>query len=218
MAGISTYADLKAQVAVLLNRSNLTTQIPYWVQLAEQRIAYGSQESPLQSEPLRIRAMETSADLTIASGVQTVALPTGFLQQRRFYISGTPTIKPVFITPEAFWGKWFAYTTGRPADYTVEGENIVIGPTPDTAYTGKILYYKKFTALSSDSDTNWLLVNAPGVYLYGVLIEAYKYVRNMEQAAAALNNFCGAVNALNSADTADRRAMPWTARSDTWTP
>jgi hypothetical protein len=216
--GIATLADLKSQVAVSLNRSNLTSQIPYFVQLAETRIAYGSQEQPLESQPLRIRAMETAADLALVGGTQTVALPTGYLQQRRMYISGTPIVKPQFVSPDAFWGRWFSYTSGQPVDYTIEGENYVFGPTPASNYTGKTLYYKKFTTLSADADTNWLLTNAPGVYLHGTLIEAYKYVRNMEQAAASLNNFCGVVNALNSADKSDRHSTPWVARSDTWTP
>lgn len=215
---ISTFADLKSQVASFLNRSNLTAQIPVFVQLAEARLAYGSKEAPFESEPLRIRAMETSADLSLVGGTQTVALPTEFLQQRRLYISASPIIQCDYLTPTLFWENWISSTSGPPTEFTIEGENIVFGPTPDTAYTGKILYYKKFTALSADTDTNWLLTNAPAAYLHGTLLEAYRFVRNMEQATASLNSFCGAVNALNDANKLDRFTGPWTARSDTGNP
>lgn len=215
---IATFADLKSQVASFLNRANLTSQIPIFVQLAETRIAYGSKENPFVSEPLRIRAMETSVDLALVGGTQTVALPTNFLQQRRLYISATPNIEVDYITPTLFWDNWISSTSGPPTEYTVEGENIVFGPMPDTSYTGKILYYKKFTALSADNDTNWLLANAPGAYLHGTLLEAYRYVRNMEQAMASANSFTGVVNALNDANKADRFSGPWAARSDTGNP
>lgn len=215
---IATFADLKSQVASFLNRSNLTSQISVFVQMAEDRMAYGSKEQPFQSEPLRIRAMETSADLALVGGTQTVALPTGFLQQRRLYISATPNIEVDYLTPTLFWNNWVSSTSGLPTEYTVEGENIVFGPTPDTAYTGKILYYKQFTALANDSDTNWLLTNSPAAYLWGTLLEAYRFVRNMEQAQSAANIFTGLINGLNDANKLDRFTGPWTTRSDTGNP
>lgn len=215
---IATYADLKTAVATWLNRSNLTSNITDFIALAETRIAYGSDEVPFKSDPLRIRAMETSSDLAITGGTQTVALPTGFLQQRRLYVSSSPNIEVDFVEPNLFWDTWLSATTGPPAEYTVEGENLVFGPIPDTAYTGKILYYKKFTALANDTDTNWLLTNAPGVYVQGALLEAYRFVRNMEQAQVSANSFAGLINALNSSDKKDRYTGPWTTRSDTGNP
>lgn len=213
---ISTFADLKSQVAVFLNRSNLTSEIPYYVQLCETRIAYGSKEPPFETQPLRIRAMETSAYATF--NAQSIELPTGYLQQRRLFLDTDPNSKLTYLTPEAFWTNNRTGTTGQPINYTIEGEAFYLSPTPDTSYTGRILYYKKFTALSADADTNWLLTNAPGVYLYGTLLEAFSHTRNMEQAQLNAVKFAGLVNALNSADKADRHVTPWTARPDIYTP
>lgn len=215
---ISTFADIKSQLATYANRANLTAQIPVFVQQAEARIAYGSQDGQFKSEPLRIRAMETASDIALVGGTQTAALPTGFLQQRRLYLAGTPVIKPKFVAPDLFWGNWVSSTSGQPKEFTVEGDNLVFGPTPDVAYTGKLLHYKKFTALSADTDTNWLLTSAPGVYLHGSLAEMYRFARNMEQAVSSFSTFCGLVNSLNDADKADRYAGPWAARSDGCTP
>lgn len=214
---ISTFADIKAQIATLSNRANLTSQIPTFVQLAETRIAYGSREGAFTCEPLRIRAMEASADVTIAT--QTAALPTGYLQSRRLYINTDPIDELGYIVPDLFWRTYISSTTGKPRRFTVEGENLVFGPSPDSSYTGKILYYKKFTALSADADTNWLLTNAPSVYLHGSLMELYRFTRNMEKALDEHSAFCGAVNALNLADKADRYSgSPWQAYSDTGNP
>lgn len=214
---IATYADLKSQVATFLNRSNLTTQIPTLVQLAETRIAYGSREGALQCEPLRIRSMETSADVTISA--QTAALPTGYLQSRRLYLNSNPVAELNYVVPDVFWKLYAWQGSAQPTHFTVEGENFVFGPTPDSTYTGKSLYYKKFTPLSADLDTNWLLTNAPAVYLHGTLMEAYRFVRNMEKAMDEHSAFIGAVNALNLSDKADRYSgSPWQAVSDTGNP
>lgn len=214
---IATFADLKSQIATALNRSNLTSQIPVFVQLAETRISYGSKEGALTCEPLRIRAMETSADVAISG--QTAALPTGYLQARRFYLNTDPVQELTYIVPDIFWRLYAGRGTGQPTHFTVEGENFLFGPTPDSTYTGKSLYYKKFDALSADADTNWLLTNAPAVYLHGALMEAYRFTRNMEKAIDEHSAFIGSVNALNLADKADRYSgSPWQAVSDTGNP
>ena len=213
---ISTYAELKTAVANWLNRADLTARIPEFIALTESRIKFGSEETPYRSPPLRIRSMETSANVTVSA--RTAALPTGYLQSRRFYLNTNPVAVLELKSPFEVWSAYPDTGGATPEIFSVEGENFIFGPTPDSSYTGKILYYAFFAALSGNSDTNWLLTNAPGVYLHGTLIEAYKYIRNMEQAAASLNNFCGVVNALNSADKSDRHSTPWVARNDSWTP
>ncbi len=167
-------------------------------------------------EPLRIRGMETSADVTISA--QTAALPTGWLAPRRFYVNSNPIGELEYVAPDLFWRTYISSTSAQPRRYTIEGENFVFGPSPDSTYTGKVLYYKKFTALAADGDTNWLLTNAPGVYLHGALAEAHFFVRNSEKALEELNLYCGLVNALNSADKSDRYSGPWVAHGDTGNP
>lgn len=212
---ISTYADLKTQIATYLNRSNLTTQIPVFIQLAETRIYYGCKEVPFISEPLRIQAMEQSSYTSFST--QTVALPSDYLSHRRMYLT-TCGGRLDFMPPPAFWDKYDYTGSAQPRNFTIEAGNIVFGPSPDGTYTSRLLYYKKFSALASDSDTNWILTNAPGAYLQGALLEAYRYVRNMEQAQAALNTFTGIINALNDANKSDVYAAPWASVPDSSTP
>lgn len=212
----STYAGLKTAIANNANRSDLTSVIPDFVALAETRIFYGSEEQPFATPPLRIRAMEYPADVTISG--QTASLPTSFLQARRLYLNSNPVQIINYINPDQYWRTYLSTASGKPTRYTIEGENLVFGPTPDTTYTGKILYYKKFDALSSDSDTNWLLTNAPGAYLHGALIELYDYVKDFEAKANAHKAFAGVINGLNTADKQDRFSGPWTAWTDTGNP
>jgi hypothetical protein len=213
---IATNADLLAQIAAFANRANLTTQIPYFVQLCETRIYYGSREPNFTTDPLRIRAMEQSSYTSF--NAQKIALPSDFLASRRLYIDTAGGSEIAFMPPDQFWKRYLNSTSSVPKSYTVEGENIVLGPAPDSAYTGRLLYYKKFTALSAGTDTNWILANSPGIYLSGSLAELFRYARNMDQATAHLATFSGLVNALNVADKSDRYASPWAAVSDTGNP
>ena len=163
---ITTYGELKTAIANWLDDDNLTSRIPEFISLCEDRIA----------QNLRIRLMETSADLTV--NAQEVSLPTGYLGHRRLYLSGNPVRILNYETPDNFWQSYMSTDTAKPVAFTVEGDNFVFGPAPDTTYTGKILYYKRLTAFSDDADTNTLLTTARGLYLYGSLIEAATYLED----------------------------------------
>lgn len=199
---ISTYAELKTAVANWLERSNLTARIPEFIAAGEANIHYGIRSpSAWISEPLRVRAMETSADITIDA--QTEALPTGFLAARRLYLDGSPKVNLELLSPIDFWGQ-DTTTTGKPAYFTAESDNMVFSPAPDGTYTGKLLYWKAFTSLSADGDTNWLLTNHSSVYLEAALYQAHAFSRNDEQSERHLQKLAVSVNALNSANTSDR--------------
>ena len=190
---IAQFSELKTALANYTKRDDLTSRIPEFVSLAEDRIGLD----------LRVRAMETSADLTIASGTRTVALPTRFVQQRRIYLDST--IKQLdFFESEDFWTRQAQNETGRPKMYTIEGENFVFGPEPDAAYTGKLLYYQKFAALSGDTDTNWILTNARGLYLYGALIEASPYLEDDPRALTWSALYEDLLDRVHKADKRDR--------------
>ena len=73
---LSTYAELKTSIANWLNRSDLTDEISDdFIKLVESE--YNSK--------LRIKAMLNS-DSSFSIDAETVAVPSGFLQVRDFYI------------------------------------------------------------------------------------------------------------------------------------
>lgn len=208
---ITTYDELKTAVANWLNRSDLTAYIPDFIALGEQRIYYGA-DDPFPSEPLRIREMQTSADITFSA--QSAALPTGFLGMVRLYLDAEPKITPTQMTPEAFWRKHSTSVASRPTDYTIEGANIILGPAPDSTYTGKALYYKAFDAVATASPEPWLLTNAPNVYLYAALLEAHPFLMHDERVTIWHGMFRAAVNGLNRASDASRLSGPLVSQTD----
>jgi hypothetical protein len=77
-----------------------------------------------------------------------------------------------------------AVTSGPPKYVALKGDTdtsqdiaLIFGPTPDTAYTGALTYWKSFD-LTDDGDVTTVLQQAPACYLYGSLIHAEAYVGN----------------------------------------
>jgi len=216
---ISTYAELQTAVATWLAGSGdteITGNVADLITLAEQRIFYGA-EAPYESPPLRHRWLEASGDLTISA--QSVALPSGFLGVRRLYLDTDPKVELDFLPPIDFWFRYTGSATGRPAAFTIEGDNILFGRAPDATYTGKLLYYKKLDALST-TPSNTLLTNAPGVYLYAALLEASALGADDPGKAQYWHAlFRSAIGGLMRSDRLDRYSgAPLQIRGDTSSP
>ena len=164
---INSYATLQAAIGNWLDRSDLTSRIPEFITLAEARIG----------RRLRVRGIE-STDTTALTGATSYALPTDFLEARRFYIDCNPYQILSYRSPQQLETEFpSGYTYGSLGGYTIIGANIYIrsdyNATGNTLYTD---YFAKLSALSDSSDTNWLTTNAPDLLLYGSLIEAEAYL------------------------------------------
>lgn len=169
---IASYSDLKTSIANFLHRSDLTSMIPEFIADGEARIY----------NDLRIRAMETAFSATIASG--TVAVPSGFLEWKFLYVDGSSAQK--LSRKDAEW-IYTQYPTrgasGKPVFFAREGETLIFGPYPDSAYTIKGRYYKRLTALSDANPTNWFITDAPDLLRFAVLCEAAPYLRDDSRVA-----------------------------------
>lgn len=217
---LANYTDLQASIANWLGRSgstDFTSIIPDLVVLAEQRIFFGAMADgvPFPSPALRIRAMEQTTDPTTfktTAAVQTLALPTGFLKERSIALNTSPTSDLDFATEKEIFDQ-YGSDSDRPSVYTMRGDNILFGPTPDSAYGVILTYYKKFDALSVTA-TNWLLTNAPGVYLYATLLEAQPFIRNDARLPIWAAMYAAAIGGLQASDEADRYGGKLVMRSD----
>ena len=194
---LATYTDLLASVAAWLNRSDLTAVIPDFVTLAEGRIA----------RDLRLRKQVVNTTLSTVAGVQSVTLPSDFLEAENLTLSGTsPPGALTVVTPEYIDRKYpDAYYTAQPLVYTIIGDALVFGPTPDGVYTVALSYYQRFTALATAS-TNWLLTNHPTVYLNACLVEGSAYLMDADKAQAYESRYQAAINDLQFRDDAALRS------------
>lgn len=194
---ISNYTELQTAVANWLDRSDLSARIPEFIGLCEARF----------NRSLRIRAMETlDTSVSTVADTKTIALPTGYVQMRDIHITGDPLVQLQYVTPEIMNRIHAGSVSGRPEVYTIIGENIVLGPTPDAVYSTSMLYYKTFDALSDSSPTNWVITNAPDVYLYGTLLEAEPFLMNDARVQLWATALTESINTLQEQDNKDRHS------------
>lgn len=158
---LSSYADLASALDNYLHRTNVAARVQEWVTLTETELR----------RRLRIREQESATTVAILSGIQTSALPTGYLGARRLYLSANPQWQITYSPPENFWGRWDTQTSGMPREFTVEGNSLVWGPMPDAAYTANILPFI-LTAFTSVSAVPLLFTSQPDLYLSGCLVQS----------------------------------------------
>lgn len=74
-------------------------------------------------------------------------------------------------------------TAGAPVywAYKTDGDEIIVGPSPDVAYTLDIGYTYRIDGLSSTNSNNWLGDNAEDVLLYACLLEAQGFMKEEQQ-------------------------------------
>ena len=193
---INTYSTLQTAVANWLDRSDLTDRVPEFIALAEATF----------NRVLRLRAMETTVADTTPSGSKEDALPTGYLQMREIHLTTSPVVSLAYITPEIMYRIRAGSTSGKPNSYTIVGDNILFGPTPDGVYDYSMTYYKSFDALADGTQTNWLILNAPDLYLYGTLLQAEPFLMNDQRVQLWERGVRQIVNDLQQQDDKDRHS------------
>lgn len=163
------YSELKSSIADFLNRQDLTPVIPTFISLCEADM----------NRTLRTRAMLTRAIATLDS--QFTALPVGFLEAKNIQLNSSPVISLEYVAIEEADRIRAVTPTGQPQFYTIVGDMIEVVPVPEVSYTIELVYYKKLTALSDSSTSNWILSSHPDAYLYGALMQAAPYLKNDER-------------------------------------
>lgn len=162
---ITTGAELATATANWLARADLTSRIPEFVALAEAKLF----------RMLRTPDMETK-DAAFSITGEYVALPTGFLAARTFYLNnGTKDV--LAFMPDDTQTDYFGAATGTPKYYSIVGGNFRFGPVPPSTYTATLVYFKAPTSVSAGGGAvNWILTSHPDAYLYGALLEGAGYL------------------------------------------
>lgn len=192
------YGELKAAIANRLARTNLTPVIPDFITLGESRLYAGFKDIEVSVPPLRLQQMIATESTSLA------ALPTGFLELSRFTVPCSYSPRALeYKTPQDFAG--LPTSSNSAFYYTFQDGGVAVqGGTAPTGF--KFVYYKRFNTLVADSDTNWLLTNHPGVYLYSALIEAYAHIKDDARLPMAGRMYAAAANALIDADNAAKHS------------
>lgn len=177
------YGQLKTAIASWVNHGAAASTIPDFVVLAEAEIR----------RDVRVMAMESLATGVLAGGA--VALPADYLDARRFVVNG---LLCDYITPEEYQDQ--TYLQSRENCYTRIGSTLYVVNGGVQSYS--LIYKAQFAALALDADTNWLLTNAPDVYLFAALKHAGIYLKDPAAAQGYEGVYQAAKDKTNSADKA----------------
>jgi len=186
----TSYSDLKTTIANYLARSDLTSVIPDFIRLAEERLR----------RDLRTRQMLVVATANTVGGDSTVGLPTDFLEMRDIHINTNPIASLSYEAPNAFYSNTRATQSGLPTTYTVLASELQFSPIPDGVYTAQMLYYAKPPLLSDTNSSNVFLANFPDALLYGALGEAEPYLMNDARLQVWASLYDRSIASISAAD------------------
>ena len=187
---ITNYTNLQTTIADFLNRDDLTSVIPTFIQLAEADM----------NRQVRHWKMESRSTGTQDAGDQYMQIPSDWLETIRLHLTGSGT-SALTLTSRAAMADIRAknedISTVKPYYYTHADGQFELYPTPTEATDFELLYYQKIPDLATNS-TNWLLTDAPDVYLYGALLHSAPYLAEDARVAVWAQMYSAAVQNVNA--------------------
>jgi len=189
-ASARNYDWLKASIAGWLHRTDLEDVIPDFVMLAEKRI----------NGDLEARLSEGITTLTTTAGDASVPLPADFAEMR---VLSLPGYGPLAYVSAAQFELPDNSGSHVPRRYTITGNVIRIGPTPDAAYTLSMVYRGGVPALADSGGTNWLIEQNADVYLAAAMCEACLYTRDAAELQKWEGKYANAIRLINNYNASD---------------
>ena len=174
-----TYAELKTNIANFLNRSDLTSQLDFFIDATEAEF----------NRRLRVKDMIKRATATADS--QYLSLPTDWLEAINVQLDGnnfTPLMQQSIESLDIY-RKSVDNVSNQPVYYALVDNTIELAPTPDTSYTLQLTYYGTIDALSDSNTSNFISNSYPDAYLYGALKHASIYLMEDDRVALFTQQF-----------------------------
>lgn len=194
MATLDTYAGLKQMVADWLHRSDLTTRIPDFINLAEQTI----------NRRLSIFPKEVEVPLLSVAGSRFVSLPADYDSPVKLQ---TAYIEPRydFTMLEASQLLVDDVSPNLPAYWAIDGGKIAFNCPCDQAYP-LVFRYLQNVYLSDATPTNAVFARAGDLYLYGALAHSAQFTQDDARLPVWKAEFAGLL-AQVAADAARSKGM-----------
>jgi len=192
---ITNYTDLQTTIADFLNRDDLTTVIPTFIQLAESNF----------NRDIRHWQMETRTQGTQTAGDEYMQVPADWVETIRMHVTDIATQASsnaiTLVSRDQMADIRYKNNDAagkNPFAYTHADGQFQLYPTPPQNVDIELLYYAKIPTLSATTTTNWLLTYAPDVYLYGALLHSAPYLQEDARVAVWAQMYGAAVQNVNA--------------------
>lgn len=167
VAQVTTYSELQDHVADTLNRTDLTTPITTFIQMAEEEL----------NRDMRVRKLQDLGTLSVSA--DGTAMPTDLRSVESWYHDGPTFRGPIEVVNADMIGhlKRRYGATGAPAFAAILGATAIYAPVPDDTFLTKFIYWRKIDLLTTTNTTNWLLDDHADIYIYATLMETAPYLK-----------------------------------------
>lgn len=171
MALITDYASLQTHIADTLNRTDLTSVIPNFIQQFEQSA----------KDDFRLRRLSSRGTVSVSG--DNLLMPDDLYSVESWYHDGSTYFGPIETVGGDQIGSLKAQfgETGVPQFVSIVGGRARFAPVADATYDTQMTYWQTVSSLSDTNTTNWLLNTRPDIYLYGALAEAHNYLKDPEK-------------------------------------
>jgi hypothetical protein len=168
------FGELCTEVADWLNRDDLSTQIPTFINHAQLSL----------ERKFNFQYMEMLEEYT---GVATYSLaaPMDYKSIKGAFVTDVNGDRRLLTKCDLKVAllKYPNYTTNTGTPQFISTldarREFIIRPTPTSPVDIDIFYYAKSTPLVNTTDTNWLTENAPDILLYGALLDASPFLADV---------------------------------------
>lgn len=204
------YGELKTEIATILedDSDGLAAFIPTAISMAEARIA----------DKVRCRAMEERRTDTLTQSTEFVALDTDAIQVTAVELGTNPKVQLEFASSLQATQLLHYQDEATPYYFSVEGETLRIRPIANQDYTLEYTLWFRLPAFSGDTDTNWILTNHPGIYLYASMAECYYFKMDEDTGDRYLSYWEKIVKELNRSEQKLKYPGPMSRRTKASTP
>lgn len=162
----TSYDDLQTSIGRWLKRNNLADSAPDFIALAEARL----------NRRIRVRQMRTY--FTITPSTAFITLPGDYNEAIRLTYGDQ---RLTFMSEDE--ADVCMNNAGQFNRYTIAGNKIWLLTLVDGVTKFTLHYYQGIESLSESNTSNWLLEDAPDVYLYASLVEAEAFIKNDDRVA-----------------------------------
>jgi hypothetical protein len=186
---ITNYTELKTAIADFLIRDDLTAVIPTFISLSE---------AQMQRD---IRSNKMMARSQAQIDTRYLQLPTDWVETIRLHIADDTGHRLELTSLDDMLQERQSNNgggSGKPSLYAHIGTSLEVYPEPQQIYDLELMYYQKIPALSVAAPTNWLLADAPDVYLYGALMQSAPYLSDDARMQVWGQLYASATAAINA--------------------
>ncbi|MGF7213092.1 hypothetical protein GGE65_007728 [Skermanella aerolata] len=158
---LANYSDLQTSIASWLNRDDLVSVIPDFIKLAEVKL------NALLRMPQMVKEVTLTPDADGIAALPTDCLEVLSVRDGRYALD--PLSVDLLVRSPGY------NLSGEALNYAQAGMELWLAPKTSAPVT--LQYLAAITPLASNS-TNWLLVLAPDLYLFGALAASAPFLRD----------------------------------------